>query len=495
MVLKITLKVVEHLKALKRTVTLILALILVFSASLVAYADKAEFEYKLILTDQNGQTVTNPRALAAGSTLTVEIELTRTDTTATGYDTYGLEFRLMSRGLQYNNDGASFANGTPVRELHYQSGDSVGFAYYDMEQVGQQINNPALAGRWSYTVTDPGAVNITVPVALMYIVNDSESYEPIGNATLFLDPNGGEIVGEDVSGEYRSGTIVKLPDARFQDYKFLGWGDGADLYPAGSNYVVTGVVTLTAQWEGLVRDRQVIFNVNGGEFDDADPSGMYADGEIITIPAAHRDGYELIDWELYGEAYEPGEPYTVDNSVIFEAKWEPTEPVAEESGNEPEPEVLRDNDTPLVQWLHNPDGTVDGGHLTLFVIGLLILLGLLLWLFLILWKRRWVLYSLKNGDVALSYKEKEHDFRVEVVLFDEDENGNKAEYHLNKSGVIEHKHRLRFIRGQLEAYPIVQVEKGKYKGKLIVTDPEGKVTEEKARIKVLDREIRERENK
>ena len=469
----------------KRLAALALALLLAFSLAVTAFADKADFEYKLILTDQNGRTVSNPRSLSAGSTLNIEIELTRTDTNATSYETYGLEFRLMSRGLRYNNDGASFSSGTPIKELSYTSGDSVGFAYYDMEQVGERIANPVLAGKWSYTVTDPSAINITVPVAVMYIVNDSESYEPVGNATLFLDPKGGKIVGTDVSGEYKSGTIVTLPDAEFADYTFLGWSDGAELYPAGHNYTVTGVVTLEAQWEGVVRDRQVLFEANGGTFVGGDPTGMYADGETIILPEIEREGYRFLGWSDGENTYAPGDEYVVDNSSILTAEWEPLEDLLEDE--DVDYADLGEGDTPLARWFTRDDGTVDGGHVAWTVLLGLLLLGLLLWL--LLWKRRWVLYSLKDGAVALSYVYKEADYAVEAVLLDGEE-----EYHLNFSDAVTAKHRLRFMKGS-EDMDIADVEPGKYKGKLVIKDRNGKLSEEKCRIKVLDREIRERENR
>ena len=105
-----------------------------------------------------------------------------------------------------------------------------------------------------------------------------------------------------------------------------------------------------------------------------------------------------------------------------------------------------------------------------------------------------MLYSLKTGDVALSYKDRRVDYKVEVVLFGEDKDGNSVEYHLNKSDTVEVKHRLRFIHGQPDVYPIAEIESGKYKGKLIVTEQDN-MREIKCRIKALDREIRERENK
>ena len=458
------------MKRLKKLLTLALILLLTLSIPVLARADQVELEYKLTLTDQNGREVLNPRELNAGDTLYVEIELSRKDSDASSYGTYGLEFRLLTRGLSYNGDGASFRNGTPITKQVFLSGDSVGFAYYDDARTGEAINNPVLAGQWSYTVTDPAALNITVPVALMYLVDDSESYEPVGNARLFLDPTGGEIIGTDVSGLYPSGTVVSLPEARFADYRFLGWSDGVRLYDAGSRFVVTGVVTLTAMWEGLMRDRRVLFEANGGTILGDDPSGMYADGEVVVVPDAKRDGYHLNGWTMEGETYAAGDEYVVDNSVIFFAGW--TEAV-------PAPDTQEEaRERTLAAAVIVPAAAA--------------LLGLL---FLLLWKRRWVLYSLKNGDVALSYKEKKHDYLVEVILFAENEDGSRSEYRLNKSNRIEAKHRLRFIQGQESLYPIVPVEKGKYKGKLMITDPQGKTTEKKARIKVLDREIRKRDNR
>lgn len=469
----------------KKSAALVIALIWMLCLAVPSFADGVPtFTYQLLLTDQDGRTVTDPRSLSAGSVLNIELELMRTDIADTTYDYFGIEFRLLTLGLRYNNDGATLRADTEVREVHYMDGDSVGFAWYDLEQVGGSVGNPVLTGRWSYTVTDPSIVNIRVPVALVYVTGHTEDFVPVGRARLTLDPNGGVIVGTDVSGEYDSGTVVTLPDAEFGDYVFEGWSDGATLYPAGAEFTVTGIVTLTAQWAELERNRHLTLDPNGGEIDGIDVTGYYAEGEVVTLPNAVRDGYEFQGWNDGVGDYGANSDYTVYNTVILVAQWEPGAPAEEED--------LRDNMMPFAAWFHNPDGTLNTGRVAgVGIAGL----GLLLLLLLLLWKLRWVLYSLKTGDVALSYKEKEHDYQVEVVLYDEDEDGRAAEYHLNKSGMVEKKHRLRFIHGQEELYPIVEVDAGKYKGKLIVTDPEGNVTEERCRIKVLDREIRERENR
>ena len=527
-----------------------LVLILLISAvSLTARADKAEFEYKLTLTDGDGRSVTNPRNLAAGDTLNVEIELTRADTNATSYETYGLEFRLMTRGLEYNHDGASFRSGTPVKLLQYDSGDSVGFAYYDMEQKGERIANPVLAGRWSYTVTNPNAVNITVPVALMYVVKDSESYEVIGNAKLILDVNGGELLGPDVSGEYRSGTIVKLPDARRSDYKFRGWSDGERVYPADSNYSVSGFVTLTAEWEPLQRTRQIIFDAQGGEIVGEDPTGMYADGEIIVMPEAKKKDWKLTGWDDAVTIRPAGEEYVVDNSKVFRAVWEPAPEYTVKfdpaggtiTGNDPsgtykegeefiipsasredftfegwelgeglykagerytvksdvtftakwkEVSNIDENESPLSKWLHDvfsdPDGNIDPWKILGAILGLLAL-GLGIWWLIILWKRKWVKYSLVNGDVALDFKDSKHSVRVEVLLLD-----GRKHYTLTKSGLVEKKHKLRFIKATRPV--ITELKKGRYEGRLILTNDEGFTERKKCRVKVLEKELKEKKN-
>lgn len=417
--------------------------------------DGAEFTYELFLTDQNGMSVYNPRELSAGDTLSVEIRLTRENYSENTYGSYGIEFRLLTRGLAYNNNGTTLRSGTKVSMATYSDGDIVGFAWYDMAQEGEDFANPVLAATWSYTVSDPSMVNITVPVALIYITGHEEDYVPVGTARLFLDPNGGQIIGEDVSGEYISGAVVTLPDAQFGEYIFEGWSDGVHLYPAGSKYTVSGIVTLTAQWADLVRDRYVTFLPDGGEIIGEDPTGSYADGEIITMPDAQREGYRLVGWTDGENIYAPGEEYTVTNTVNLTAVWEPVETDDGRPGS--------DGDSGCCWWL--------------WLIGLFLLIILLM-------TRRYVKYSLVNGDVKLRYNNGDQEVRVTVVLIDED----GKQHPLIKSGTIKAKRRLRYI-SNLGRHPIAPVAPGKYQGKLIIMAGET-VTVRKCRIKALDKELK-----
>ncbi len=479
-------------RGLRRFIALLAAAAAVFAAlfasAVPTAAGKAEFEYKLKLTNGSGEAVTNPRLMKAGDVLNVEIELERTDTKAVSYKTYGVEFRLMGRGLKYNGDGATFHDGIEVRELVYTLSKSVGFAYYDMDRNGVRVNNPMLAAKWSYTIEDPSSVNITVPVALLYNVEDSEVYEVTGKARLFLDPNGGQLEGNDISGEYESGTKVVLPKITNGGYRFVGWSDGEKVYPGGSEYTVSGVVTLTALWEGIVRTRQIIFSLDGGEFTEIDPSGMYADGETVIMPEAKKKGKVLEGWKdnELNIIRKPGSEYTVDNSKVFIAVWKDEEPEPG-PGPGPGPEPPGPDER---TWFRFPDGSPDWGHIALTGI-LGILLGCGFFFIIILWKRRWVLYSLKNGDIALSVKEKESDFTVKVILINKDKDTDREEeIVLDTSRPVEKGHRLRFIVG---SYDVADVEKGRYKGRLEIACASPKT--KKCRIKVLDREIRERKNR
>ena len=133
-----------------------------------------------------------------------------------------------------------------------------------------------------------------------------------------------------------------------------------------------------------------------------------------------------------------------------------------------------------------PGGTTTNiGLILAIVLGALALCGFGWWI-IILWKRRWVLYSLKTGDIALWFKDKKHTVRVAVVLKDDDK-----EYLLGRSGTVEAGNKLRFIYGNGNV--VEEIESGKYKGVLLIAG-DGYKDGKKCRIKVLDREIRERRN-
>lgn len=464
----------------KKLSAILLALVLLISLAPTALAAETPvLSYELQLTDGSGMLVENPRALSNGDTLNIEIVLRRTDENGP-YDLYGIEFRLHTIGLEYNNDGTTLQSGTEVREENYSDGKYVGFAWYDMQQVGETTNNPVLAGKWSYTVTDASKVNIRVPVALVYVRNHTEGVTATGPATIQLELNlgGGELIGPDISGKYVSGTVVTLPDAQREGYVFLGWSDGLTVYPAGSEFIVSGIVTLEAIWEVPERNRHITLDPNGGEIVGEDVTGYYADGMLVTLPDAQCEGYIFKGWFDGASTYEAGAAYEVYNSVILLAQWEAveiTEPTEPGMPDADEGACIICGRKPTVCAL------ISLCWICLLII-LLILIGILL--LILLWKHRYIKYSLQNGDIQMNYKNGKHKVLVEVVLINEN-----RKHSLNQSDVVTPKTHLRFIKN-LDR-PIIQVKPGKYQGQLIII--RGRVAEvRKCRIMAVDKELNEK---
>lgn len=464
----------------RRITSLLLALILVLTLVPTASADEnARLSYELRLTDQNGAEIEDPRTLANGDTLNVEIVLERKNFSGS-YDIFGLEFRLLTTGLQYNKDGTTLRRGTEVTERKYIDGDSVGFAWYDLQQKPETIYNPTLAAQWSYTVTDASVVNLKVPVALVYLPGQTEATTPAGRAKLILDANGSQQFNDTLSGSYTSGTVVILPEPQRVGYDFLGWDDGGKIYPAGSEYTISGIVTLTAQWKEKDRDCQLTLDSNGGGAIIGNISGSYAEGMTVILPAApQREGYEFLGWSDGTNLYPAGAQFTIDKSVTLTARWEQI-PV-KEPGLLDIFEGILDSVTlpgwvgPAVFW---------GVILVLLALALWFLRWLWGWLLLLLplWKRDYVEYSLQSGNMTLNYTHEERRFQVSVVVED---NGRKQT--LGKSEMLEAGTHLSFIPNT-EGWPILERKPGIYKGKLVIQG-EGWFKINDCNIKFLDKDL------
>lgn len=237
------------MKRFKRSLTLLLSAALLLALCLPALADgDPTFRYTLTVRDAAGADIPKLRALNVGDQVFIQITLTRTDI-AGEYDIYGLEFKLKSTGLDYNGDGTGFAEGVGVTKNTFFGEDLTGVTYYDLAQVGRTIPNPLTACTFSYTVTDPAAARLELVTAIIYVTGSGQ-HTPVGDKRLTLDPNGGSIVGADVSGSYAPGTAVTLPSASRTGYRFLGWSDGTNTFPAGA-YTVADDAVLTAQWAAL----------------------------------------------------------------------------------------------------------------------------------------------------------------------------------------------------------------------------------------------------
>ena len=248
--------------------------------------------------------------------------------------------------------------------------------------------------------------------------------------------------------------------------------DGSDSYKCESNALTVILST----------DCTVKFETNGGT--PIDPvTAIY--GELLERPEdPTREGKRLAGWfkDIHLSEEWNFVTDTVKGNMTLYAKWEniPDETVAPtEPGDMPYEHGNR------CMICGREDMLISGIPLCwiCLIILILILLGILL--IILLWKRRFIKYSLVNGDILLNFKNGKHEVQVKVVLF-----ANGQQYSLNQSGTIRAKERLCFIKNVLNL-PVADIKPGKYKGKLIIT--RGRVSEvRKCRIKVTEKELKEK---
>ena len=233
----------------KKIISVLLAVLLLVSCMGTAFAVNGgpRFTYTVTLTNSSGGIINDLTALRAGDKVNVSIDLIRTDISDDSYDAYGVEFKLTTNGLSYNQDGVAFREDTEVNALQFFSGLVTGVTYLDLAQQGETVANPLRVASWSYTVNDPAVLALDVTTALVYVTGEDGGSAPVQLVTLTLDPAGGVISG-DVSGEYEEGSVVTLPAASRSGYTLNGWSDGSTVYPAGSSIVLTNSMTLVAQW-------------------------------------------------------------------------------------------------------------------------------------------------------------------------------------------------------------------------------------------------------
>ncbi len=263
----------------KRIIGFLLAVLLMSACVTTAFADSSPtFSYVLLLTDSSGKEIRNPAALKKGEKVNVSIDMTRTDSAVSEYQVYGVEFKVRTDGLIFNEDGEAFREGTDVVAIQYFNGLVTGVTYLDLALQGETVADPLRVASWSYTVDDPANVWLDVTTALVYVTGEENSSVPLQRVSLTLDPASGDIRG-DISGEYEEGTVVTLPTATRSGYTFSGWSDGRTVYPAGTKLTLDNSVYLTAQWEIVEMP-----------FTDVPKDAYYHDAVVWAIENGITDG-------------------------------------------------------------------------------------------------------------------------------------------------------------------------------------------------------------
>ena len=156
-----------------------------------------------------------------------------------------------------------------------------------------------------------------------YIVNSDVKFvvKWKGLCTITYSTDGGETI---VTKSVSEGSSFKLPEEPTRDgYVFKGWylEDENNLLNPGDLIPVTENLEIKAKWVKLYT--YYYFN-NYGEVGEIDPSTLPTaeEGSEITVgPAIERTGYVFKGWSDGENTYQPGEEYTINANVVFEAVW------------------------------------------------------------------------------------------------------------------------------------------------------------------------------
>lgn len=163
------------------------------------------------------------------------------------------------------------------------------------------------------TVTSSCLVSVT-SASLATIAESISSYADVGmtnmrmSALLSFELDGGTAADDLPSGLYEIGVKVTLPGLSEKGgititksgYTFAGWWDGSTLYKAGSDYIVSGSVTLKAYW---IADKEpevtsvTVTDSSGNTYNDSEIILSVSDDPIelsaITLPES-SDG--TVQW-------------------------------------------------------------------------------------------------------------------------------------------------------------------------------------------------------
>ena len=151
--------------------------------------------------------------------------------------------------------------------------------------------------------------------------------------TVTLDANGGNFAqGVSVSKQSlaENSTVTAPNEPKKEGYKFTGWAydaRGTQVWNINQNKV-TGDITLYAVW---AKKFDIIFNAEGGEFENAPEGGeateggykfVYAHGDYLAeISAPKKHNYIFKGWFADGKKWD-FETSTVDGETILKAQWE-----------------------------------------------------------------------------------------------------------------------------------------------------------------------------
>ncbi|HNS17961.1 MAG TPA: T9SS type A sorting domain-containing protein [Bacteroidales bacterium] len=266
----------------------------------------------LLLLSQSNVLSLNDVETDCGSPLTVEVEITNTDAFA------GFQFDLvlptgfslqpgslvLYRNVPGVHSGLANQIGSRVRVLVY-SFPATAFSGNSGIVATFILNTPAIPGTYPLEIYDvPGAYMPTISNLLgQNIITGWED----GTATLICEPQGFDVsvgvspVGAGTvtgAGEYDAGEQVTVAATAAAGYLFVNWTDGGDVVSTSSTYTFmmpAEDVALTANFTPIPT-YTVTVNVVPAGAGSVTGSGVYEEGDPVTLTASAAVGYLFVNW-------------------------------------------------------------------------------------------------------------------------------------------------------------------------------------------------------
>ena len=338
--------------SLRRRLSLLLLLALVFSGTFSRPAFATEGQYHTVTFAEN-DSGTDP--VSATQTENVPTALTLFASLSPGFVNSGHTFEDWNTAP--DGSGTSYSNGAiydfssavvlyavwqvvPVVTATFNSGMGIGSTPSESESTGSTLLLPsgsamsyvgyAFAG-WNTAANGSGT---SYAAGSSIVLNANETFyaqwTPLQFVVTFA-PDGGAVNPAALNFIVGS-TPISLPTPTYVGENFDGWftapSGGSLIGVAGATFAPTQSVTLYAQW-GLTSTVQIVFGVNGGSGSAATLSGV--SGSTVTLPGSSsllKSGYTLTSWNTAtngsGTSYALGQSVTLSTSLTLYAQWKKT---------------------------------------------------------------------------------------------------------------------------------------------------------------------------
>lgn len=257
----------------------------------------------------------------AGETYTVESDVTFTAVWETAAPVAPAEYTVTYAFGEHAADDATLPAAVTVRDgaevvLPAAPAAATGWLF-----AGWSDGSETYEAGAAYTVES----NVTITALWNQI--------PTANYTVTFDLGAHAADGEEAPAAQTTpeNTPITLPDgpAAATGWEFIGWSDDADgenVFEAGSQYTLVGSGLLYAQYAPI--DYTVIYHLNDGDNNAANPASFNAADADITLSDPSRNGYTFGGWfaeEDFSGTQVTGFASDIGRNVELWAKWTATQ--------------------------------------------------------------------------------------------------------------------------------------------------------------------------